>query len=116
MGYIQLHTFTTAFERVHEDNMRKAELKARQNRQGGPPGSSMLRPPLNARPPPGAPPGLPPGGKPQSIDDVVNQLRSGALFRQRRAAAGEAAPGDGDKAKDKEGEASGGGGVENNNV
>jgi hypothetical protein len=77
----------------------------------------MLRPPLNARPPPGAPPGLPPGGKPQSIDDVVNQLRSGALFRQRRAAAGEAAPGDGDKAKDKEGEASGGsGGVENNNV
>lgn len=69
----QINSFMIAFERAHEDNLRKAEAKNKQSRN-----TSAAK-------------GFTPndrsgGGKPQNIDEVVNQLRSGALFLNRRIA------------------------------
>jgi hypothetical protein len=67
--------------------VKKAEAKARQTRTFGQGGY---------RPPASMPTG--PAAKPQNIDDVVNQLKSGALFRQRRQATDTATT---DKGKEK---------------
>jgi len=79
------------FERAHEENVKKAEARARMNR-------AALNPRIRgvAGPPP------PPDPKVQNIDEVVNQLRSGAFFRQRRKQAAANRENEKDKDKDKE--------------